>query len=100
MKKLIIKIAAFFLAFGLGLFIFSALMNREATEITVDMKEASLPVTSVVSDGFEINDMYGYTGTVDKNLLRDSLTPLEKGRTLSLLINTYGDEIKKISYEV
>ena len=100
MKKLLLKIAAFALAFGLGLFIFSALMNREGSEVTVNMTDASLPVAAAVYDGREINVMHGYTGTVDKNLLRDALTPLAKGRMLSIVVNTFGTGVRSVAYEV
>ena len=88
------------MAFLLGIVIFSALMNRESSEVTVTMDEASLPIVSVYYEGKEINFMHGLTGTVEKNLQRDALTPLGSARSLSLVINTYGTGIKNISYEV
>lgn len=100
MKKIFLKIAAFLATFIISAIIISTFVNRDTAEVTVKMAEASLPTVSTVYDGHEINLMHGYTGDMEKNMLRDALSPLESDRTISLVIHTYGNTIKKIGYEV
>jgi len=100
MKEIIIKAAIFITSFLISLFIISSIMNRGTTDMTVEMGEASLPVVSVVDGDREINRMYGIRSTVEPNMMRDTLTPLNEGRSLEIYISKYGNRLKEVAYEV
>lgn len=68
--------------------------------MTVEMGEATLPVVTVINEDREINRMYGVKGTVEPNMMRDTLTPLSDGRRLDLRIYKYGNHLKEVAYEV
>ncbi|SKB55032.1 hypothetical protein SAMN06296386_10268 [Lachnospiraceae bacterium] len=101
MTKSIIKAAVFIVVFVASIFIISAIMNRGTTDMTVKMDEASYPVVSMKYYDREINMMHGYGNTEMKpETLRDSLTPLNDDRSADIIINTYGQKIASIAYEV
>lgn len=89
-------IAVFFVA----VLVFSGIMNGGNTDMTMEMSEATLPVVSFRYGGYEFNRMYGYTSDMNVSLMRDGITPLSDGRKLSFKIDTYGNQITKISYEL
>ena len=100
MKKILLKIAAFIVTFIVSAMIISALMNRDVVDEIVKMGDATFPTVAVVHDNKEINLMHGYGGEMEKNFIRDSLTPLEKDRSVNIAVHTYGSDISSISYEV
>ncbi len=100
MKESLIKAAIFLASFIISLFIISSLMNRGTTDMTVEMGKATLPVVSVLSEGREINRMYGIKSSVEPNMMRDTLTPLNEGRTLDIRIKKYENHLKEVAYEV
>jgi len=64
------------------------------------MGEATLPVVYPCYDDMRINCLYGYVGEIDIMSTRDTLTPLGGDRLFSMQIDTYGTEVKGISYEI
>ncbi len=98
--KKTIKIAVVTLTFFLALFLFSVLLNRENTGMTMEMASATYPTVSVQNNGKLINTMQGYAKPMDTSYMRESITPLEEGRALSIYIEKYGRDISGIAYEV
>ncbi len=100
MKKLLIKWAIVLAVFVLSLFTISGVMNRENTDMTVKMAQASFPVVIMRYDGRDINELHGYGDAMEVNYMRESITPLADGRRVSARIDCYGQEIADILYEV
>ncbi|MCR4590623.1 MAG: C39 family peptidase [Lachnospiraceae bacterium] len=100
MKDSLIKAAIFLLSFVISLIIISSVMNRGTTDMTVEMGEATLPVVSIVDGERLINRMYGVKSSVEPNMMRDTLTPLNEGRSLDIHIDKYDNRLKEVAYEV
>lgn len=100
MKKYIIKIAVCIIVFVCTLFISSSLYNQGNADMTATMEHATLPVVHMTNGSLSFNTLYGYRQAMDGKLLRDTITPLEAGRSLSFTIDKYGNEIKSLSFEV
>lgn len=90
-------LAAVFIA---GLFVFSRLTNHETRDRTEDMAEASLPVVYLMEDGQRVNELHGYAQEMNAASMRDTITPVEAGKTLPVEIDSYGHTVKSVSFEV
>lgn len=90
-------LAAVFIA---GLFVFSRLTNHETRDRTEDMAEASLPVVYLMEDGQRVNELHGYAQEMNAASMRDTITPVEAGKTLPVEIDSYGHTVKAVSFEV
>ena len=65
------------------------------------MSDASIPTVSMkTEEGTEFNVLHGYTMDIDPTLFYGNITPVSKDRKLPISINTYGEEIKEISYRI
>lgn len=79
---------------------FSIFFNQGATDMTVDMAEATLPVVTIKKDGYDINEMHGYVNRMQESTIRDSITPIGEDRAVTFTIEKYGSRIQDISFEV
>lgn len=79
---------------------FSIYLNQGTTDMTVEMKEATLPVVSVSMGNHEINKMHGYTKKMEVSSIRDSITPIGEDREINIKIDKYGQDISEVSFEV
>lgn len=86
--------------FLVSLVTFSILTNRENTDLTTVMAEASLPVMYFYNGETQINELHGYVKEMDAVGMRDSITPVNSDRMLHMGISTYGKNIRTISYEI
>ena len=100
MNRVWIKRAVAVVVFLISLFVFDFFMNRENTDITMDMPKSALPVVSVISDQYKINTMYGYTSKRDEAYTKDSITPISEDRKITIIIDTYQAAIDTVAYEV
>ena len=64
--------------FLISIFVIDFVMNRETSEITMDMPKATLPVVSVEVEEYKINTMYGYTSKRE-----ESSRPIRKTQNTS-----------------
>lgn len=100
MKKIGIKILILFFVFISTIAIyFVATMEKGETQEEA-MQTASLPVVSMMYEDNVINIIHGYTLQMDAKYMRDSITPLEVDRKLSMNINIYDNVVAGISYEL
>lgn len=68
---------------------------------TTTMDSATIPVVMMKTEnGTFFNSMHGYTSEVDATLLNDCITPLPEDKKQKIVISTYGEEVKKISYRI
>ena len=95
-----IKVTVVTLTFFLMLFLFSVILNRENTGMTMEMAEATYPTVAIQNNARIINKMQGYVNPMDTSYMRESITPLEEGRSVSIYVDKYGREITGLAYEI
>ena len=100
MNKVWIKRLTALLVFLISLFVMDFVLNRDNSEITMDMPKATLPVVSVMTDQHKINTMYGYNSKREEAYTKDSITPISENREITLVIDTYQADIESVAYEV
>jgi len=98
--KIIIKIVYCVAVLFLSLYIFSALLNRGNTDMTTNLQEATFPVLNFVCNGMRFNTVHGSSAEMDITENRECITPLLPGRRISIAIDTFGNGISKIGYEL
>lgn len=86
--------------FAAALFGFSRLTNHETKDMTTDMAKASMPVVYFQKNGKPVNELHGYADEMDAVSMRDTITPLGSDGVLPVRIESYGEQIKGVSYEV
>lgn len=100
MKNLISKILVCAAVFIITLFVSSGIYNNGNEEMTAGMSEASMPLVHINAGGIAYNYMYGLRQDIDMSFFRDTITALGEGRTINIVIDKYGNEIDRISFEV
>lgn len=101
MKKNVIKLAVCILVFFTTLFISMNVYNQRNTDMTAEMGKAQLPLVHMETGDFSFNTLHGLRQeNMEGVFFRDTLTPLESGRTLSFVIEKYGNTINHILFEV
>ena len=100
MKRNWIRIGVIAAVFVISLFVFSVVLNKSTTDMTIDMQAATLPVVSMYADGYEVNLMHGYVNEMNMAAIRDSITPIGQERNVEFIINTYGTGVSGLAYEV
>lgn len=100
MHKGIIKIVVLFLVFSVTVAVMSLFHRPDNMDQTSEMLPATLPVVYLQQGDTRINELYGYCSEMDGTKMRDTITPLNKNLSLPLVIKTYQNQIKEISYEV
>ncbi|MBD5532713.1 MAG: hypothetical protein HDQ98_11045 [Lachnospiraceae bacterium] len=100
MKKTIFHGIVSIVTFLAALVIISNLLNQGNTDMTEEMRPASLPLIYMNVDGERVNCLHGYQELPQLSYLRESITPLGDGRTLSFDVQKYGRNISQIFFEV
>ncbi|MCM1175548.1 MAG: hypothetical protein NC341_10915 [Blautia sp.] len=100
MKKTIIKSVYLIIIFFAALFSVSAVMNQGNTDMTMEMGEASFPVVTMRIGEYPVNRLHGYAGDMDTSYLRDTLLPIGSRRNVAFTIDTYGNKMEALSFEV
>lgn len=100
MKKAVIKGAVFALTFFAVLLTAGKIMNHGNNDMTAEMAPAGFPVVYMQSDGTRYNELHGYARSMDTAYMRDTITALDAGRGFEFAIETYGESLTKIAYEV
>lgn len=100
MKKVVLQGIVWVVTFFISLFVVSSLMNQGNTDMTVEMGKATLPLVYMSQNGDKVNCLHGYVKEMRGSAMRDTITPLGKGRNLSITIKKFGCRIKHLSFEV
>lgn len=101
MGKTIIKAVYAVLVFFVALFLIDHITNKGNMDITTEMSNATLPVAHIVRNNEKINTMYGYAQQMDSRYQCETITPVDiADRLLRLDVDTYGNRISSVSYEV
>lgn len=100
MKKIFRRMVLLFLLFAAvaaGVF---WRLNRTVETDMINMESATLPVIYMMAGRERINCLYGYMDNMDAASMRDTITPLGENRKLTVQVDTYGNHITSISYEI
>jgi len=102
MKKAL-RIGLIFLAiFVLAVVIFVLTLSRTSEEDVsyTLLSDATLPVLQLSYGDTKINTLYGYVDAADGGAFSESITPLSDDRKLNVYIDTCGNTVTGISYEI
>ena len=100
MNKGFIKALSLAGVFLVAVIVLEFVFNKSGEDLTTTMPKASLPVLYFDGEEEEINPLFAYTQKMNPIYTRDTITPLEGDLSLPIRIDTYGNKIKGISYEV
>lgn len=100
MKKRLIKVGVLVAVFIATLVISSLIINSGTDDEIVDMGSPTLPRVSFTVGNTEVNPLFGYVQDMDVTAMRDTITPLGAGGSLTMNIEENGNEISDIAYEV
>jgi len=100
MKNTIIRVVVVLLVFVGSFALFSHLMNSDNIDKTMDLQECTLPTISAYYADKQINYLYGYTAKMQGQYMRDTITPLDEENKLTIQIQTYGETVKQVGFEV
>lgn len=100
MKKFLLKFSVCLVIFFLTIFVSGKIYNKGNEEKTTTMTSVSLPVVELSIDGFNYNTLYGMKQDMKECFIRDTITPLGENRSLSFVIDKYGNDISNIAFEV
>lgn len=100
MKKAIVKGMVFGLTFFAAVLIISHIMNIGNHDMTVEMEPAHFPVVYMDLNGVRYNELHGYAKQMSTAYMRDTITALDEKRTTGFIIETYGNAVREIAYEV
>ena len=100
MKRAIIKGLLLGCIFALALLVISRLMNQGNTDMTTEMGEAAYPVLSMTVGGHRVGSLHGYAQNMNCAYLRDNLQPIGEDRKIDVHMDTYGQQIDDIAFEV
>jgi len=96
----IISGAVFGLVFIISVVCFNYLFIGRNSRAVSETSEASLPVLSVMTSDNEVNNMHGHTSEMDKNLIRDSIVPLETDYNFSVVLKQAKEDFSAVTYTI
>lgn len=67
---------------------------------TVTMGESTFPLLYVQNGEHIVNEMHGYSSSLDAVIVRESMTYMDSSKNLTIRLADQGNEIRKIKYEV
>ena len=102
MVKYIYKIVTLMIIFVGALFFFGSRLQSDSfqTGEVVEAGTETFPYLSVKSQGIEMNRLYGYSGVLDANIVRESITPITGDKSISIIFGGADTRIVKMDYEV
>lgn len=100
MKNFFKRFLVLLVVFILGVVGTAFLMNNETTDDRSDMNDAVLPEVMVQFGDVLTNRMYGYRQPMEADFVRDSVTPLDTTKKLTLVVNPYDTKVRNLSYEI
>ena len=100
MKNFFKRFLVLLVVFILGVAGTAFLMNNETTDDRSDMNDAVLPEVMVQFGDVLTNRMYGYRQPMEADFVRDSVTPLDTSKKLTLVVNPYDTKVRNLSYEI
>lgn len=99
-RKILLRLIVFLVVFGGGVFYFNYTSIAGKTEMTAEMNQATLPVLYLKIGEEVINELHGYTGDMDEALLKDTLTPVETSKSVTVFVKEYDNHITSLEYDL
>ena len=100
MNRKVIKPVVLSGLFLAALIVFSIITNQDNKDMTTAMKEATLPIVQFYEGNNSVAQLHGYVSEMNITKMRDGIVPVDHIRLLPLKINTYGQKIRGIAYEI
>ena len=102
MVKYIYKVVVLMIIFCGALFFFGSRLQSDSYETgqVVEAGSESFPYLTLKSQGITMNRLFGYSGVLDANIVRESITPLAADKTMSVVIGGANTKIVKMQYEI
>lgn len=102
MVKYIYKVVVLMIIFCGALFFFGSRLQSDSYETgqVVEAGSESFPYLTLKSQGITMNRLFGYSGVLDANIVRESITPLAADKTMSVVIGGAKTKIVKMQYEI
>ena len=92
-----IQISIFGVIFIISLILWNYFLVGRNNQGVKEMAQATLPMLTIEIGGEEINQLHGYSSSVDASMLRESLTPIEDS---SFKVITTGSGSEAVSYKL
>lgn len=86
--------------FVLAILISSLALNQGTSDITVGLSDPALPRVAFEVGGQRVNALEGYVDEMDITAMRDTITPIADNGRLDMYLETDGQEVAGIRYEV
>ena len=100
MKRFLKRAGILLGVFILGVIGTSLLMNNKMTDNRSEMNNPVLPEVMISVDDVLTNRMCGYYQKMQGDFMRDSITPLDASKKLTVVVNPYETRVESLSYEV
>lgn len=96
----IISGAVFGIVFIISVLLFNYLFIGRNSSAVSETSEAVLPVLSIMTGSNEVNSMHGHTSEMDKDLIRDSIVPLETNYDFSVILKQAKEDFSSVTYTI
>ncbi len=100
MKKTIFKILYTIIVFIISVLLIGHFTNAENVDMTGSMAAATFPMISFMEGTNEVNPVHGYVNEMDVSHLHGSVLPVDETRKVTFKLNTYGESISGLRFEV
>lgn len=102
MVKYIYKTIALIFVFVGALFLFGRNMETDMDEkgSSVELSEETYPLIQIRTQGQTFNTLYGYSAPLESNIVRESVTPLDEKKRITLLFSTAKSRLVNLEYNV
>lgn len=88
------------IVFVVSCIIATRVFSQGTEDLTAEMSAPNLPVISIDVGEHSVNYLYGYTDPMDCAFMRDNLTVIGKERQIKYSIDTYGNTIDDLAFEI
>ena len=102
MAKYIYKAVGLILIFVGALWFFGQQMktNYEVSGEQMSLEKETFPVLMLETQGHKINPLYGYAAPLESNVIRESMTPLDQSKSLTLHIHGGKNYLTELTYHI
>ncbi|WP_035767279.1 hypothetical protein [Butyrivibrio sp. NC2002] len=100
MVKNLIKIAYTLLVFIIAVILIGHFTNVETVDMTAQMSDATFPTITFEAGQRKINTLHGYAAEMDVSHMRGGVLPVDKSRSVSFSMNTYGTAVSNLRFEI
>ncbi len=100
MNNILKRVGVLAAVFVVALLVFSKTLNHEPEDMTAEMKDAGLPVVYMMKNQTRLSELHGYVKEMETITMGEDITPLPDDNVLELEVDTYGNELSNLSYQV